>query len=218
MASEVDRATRGENICRLLGTTLVGKIHQRRVKKSMKRSPPNAPTQLQVYSECTFSISTLFVSVVSEFDSEWRSKRWHTEALEVIQIMITRFRRVVDNRTYRLANRSTNYDHTVSRNTINMLKWFTAQMKLYIIDPFEPIPFIEILCNFKLAWDTNGIRKDAAVRLFDFFGNTSVSQYSVWCRPRNIGLKPGCHVLDIPDANDERTCCHLRITYLRNMC
>lgn len=116
----------------------------------------------------------------------------------MIQTEKNYFSQAVKYPTYRLEDRIVKHDHTVSKNIRQTSERITAQMQSHIVDPFHPISIIEILCNFKLACDTNSIHEGTTFSLFDFLMKsesavlyTSVAlNHKVQTRMRSTGKTP----------------------------
>lgn len=142
---------------------------QRKVEDGNKHSPSNSPTQSEEDSEYSTSLFTLFDPNASQQENKRRSKRTQPEALGVIQTVNKRFCNAIDHSSFRLENRSVEYDHTVSKNVSKMSKRMTVQIKSHIFDHLDRISIIGFLCNFKSACDTNGVHEGAAISHSNFF-------------------------------------------------
>lgn len=103
------------------------------------------------------------------------------------------FQKKVDYNTYRQMIKLSNYGSIVFKNISKILNHMTAKIKPRIFNPFGPNSIIRILCNFKVACDTNGIYEQAAVWLFHVFRKESFSStletLLVWKREARMNVK-----------------------------
>lgn len=87
-------------------------------------------------------------------------------ALPALQTVKRHYSRAIEYRTYRLANRSTCYDETVSSKISKMMKNIKSQMKAHFSDPSDSISIIDFLTTFRLACNINRIHEEAPFESF----------------------------------------------------
>lgn len=86
-----------------------------------------------------------------------------------------RFQKAAKHTEYRIENKLSKYDRTVSKNISKMSKRMTARMKPHTFDPFDLVSIIGFMCKFKLECDSNRIHERVALWLFHFFMQKSTS-------------------------------------------
>lgn len=69
----------------------------------------------------------------------------------------------LDYRTYRLANKSSKLDETVSSYIDKLVKTVKRQMMAHLFEPMDTISIFGFLATSKLACDWNGIHERAAM-------------------------------------------------------
>lgn len=141
--------------------------------------------ELEEDTDYLFPQSTPSNSNLSAFQDKWRSKRWQSGSLEVIQIVNTCIPNAVDYHTYYLENRSKEYEHTVLKNMGKNLKRLTDKMKSKIFQTFNSILIIGIHSNFNFVCRTNGIDEDLANWLF----NVNMNKRTSTIHNKRVGLQ-----------------------------
>lgn len=89
------------------------------------------------------------------------TRKISSNGLNVTHTVNNRFCRVVDYRTFQLANSSTKYDCTLFEDISKVAKQMMVEMKPHTLDPFDPIAIIGFLCISESASDTNGTNESA---------------------------------------------------------
>lgn len=151
--------------------------HEYRRCSNQSRSSTDGDSSLKSSKSKPSSWSPCYRLGCVDCDRQKRHTRFSKEKLEVIHLVCHRFKKAVDFRTYRFANKPTGYKRSVSKCIAKMKleKQMTARTRPQIVISFDPTSIIEFLKNFKLTCSTNGLDKDAVMWLFHFFMNKTTS-------------------------------------------
>lgn len=90
----------------------------------------------------------------------------------------------VGHRAYRLANRSTCYDETMSSYIFKVVKEIKSKKKAHFFDPSNSISLIGFLAIFQMACDSNNSHGEAAMWVVPYFvKNVSAITLKSACLP-----------------------------------